>query len=178
VPSRTGRTDLKHSFEVLARPLQSLPGGAVEFVPMRSAIGPSSSTASSSIALSSAKDPGASPGAAMNVVGGMCSGTIFWLIARFWVRTTPARCRASRLDERPVRRVLHTESCRSAISVPVRSAPRVIFMYRRGAAGGGGEHLLPGQRGLTGRPSIWPTPPSRNAGTSTTLPPKAPPTKG
>jgi hypothetical protein len=62
-----------------------LPSGAVESFFMRSSIGSMfSATASSSIALSSANDPGASPGARMNVVGGMFSGTIFWLMARFW----------------------------------------------------------------------------------------------
>ena len=77
-----GRADPEALVEMLARPLQVVAGRRVASFRTRSSIGSiSSATASSSIALSSAENPGASPGARMKVVGGRFSGTIFWLMA-------------------------------------------------------------------------------------------------
>jgi hypothetical protein len=171
----------KHSSRCLLDHCRSLPGGAAELFRMRSSIGSMpSSTASSSIALSNAKDPGASPGARMNVVGGMCSGTIFWLIARFWVayHSREVPCEVGSTNDRSAG-VLQTESCRSAISVPVRSAPRVTVWTVAARPAVAVKTCSRVSAALTGRSRILADDAARNAGTEVRpLPPNAPPTKG
>ncbi len=114
----------KHSSRCLLDHCRSLPGGAVELFRLRSWMGSIfNATASSSMALSSANEPGASPGARMNVVSGTFSGTIFWLMDRFSVayHSREVPCEVGSTNERSIA-VLDHESCRTASNVPFLSA--------------------------------------------------------
>ena len=179
-PKRVAPT-WKHSSRCLLDHCRSLPGGAVELFLRRSSIGSMfSATANSSIALSSAKDPGASPGARMNVVGGTFSGTIFWLIARFGVayHSREVPCEVGSTNDRSAP-VLHHESWRTATSVPSRSAPREIFWTVAARPAVAVKTCSRPSAALIGRPRTLAAAAARNAGTEVrALPPKAPPTNG
>ncbi|MBB5858338.1 hypothetical protein HDA45_008425 [Amycolatopsis umgeniensis] len=179
-PNRAAPTR-KHSSRCLLDHCRSLPGGAVELFRCRSSIGSMfSATASSSIALSSAKDPGASPGARMNVVGGMFSGTIFWLMARFRVayHSREVPCDVGSTNDRSTG-VLHQESWRNALRVPSCSAPRAIFCTVAARPAVAVKTCSRLSAALTGLSRALAAAAARNAGVDVRpLPPNAPPTNG
>jgi hypothetical protein len=158
-----------------------LPGGAAELFRSRSSIGSiPSATASSSIALSNANDPGASPGARMNVAGGTCSGTIFWLIATFRTayHSRDVLCEVGSTNDRSAG-VLDHESCRNAISVPSVSAPMQIFCTVAGRVAVAVNTCSRLSAAFTGRPRTLAAAAARNAGAEVRpFPPNAPPTNG
>ena len=92
---------------------------------IRSAIGSRCSfAASSSIALSSANEPGVSPGAHMNDGAGVCSVSTRWLVRRFGaayiVRPMTPACSMNSSSTA----VGDQLSCENAVSVPSMFAPR------------------------------------------------------
>lgn len=116
----------------------------------------------------------------MNVVGGMFSGTIFWVSARFLVayHSREVPCEVGSTNDRFVS-VLHQESWRSATSVPSGSAPSVIFctVAARPAVAVNTCSLV--SAAFTGRPSAIDAAAARNAGAEVLpFPPNAPPTNG
>ena len=171
----------KHSSRCLLDHCRSCPGGAIELFRCRSSIGSMpSASASSSIALSRANEPGASPGARMNVVGGRCSGTIRWLIDRFGVayHSRDVPCEVGSMNDRAMS-VLHHESCRSATSVPSRRAPSVIRCTVAARPAVAVNTCSRVSAAFTGLPSARAAAAARNAGADVRpLPPKAPPTNG
>jgi hypothetical protein len=160
---------------------RSLPTGPVELLRLRSSIGSiRRATASSSSALSSANDPGASPGARMNVVRGTLSATTFWLTARLRVvyHSREVMCPVNSTNAGAAG-ALHHESCRIATSVPSRSAPRLSSWRVSGRFAVAVNTCSRVSAALTGRPSALAAAAARKAGVEVVpFPPNAPPTNG